>query len=168
MRSKRRDKTEVFVEFSSDGSFNLGIVVDGLKDSALEAMLSAHAAAELGEAAVEKKECANTQHSIKNGQSEEGLLFAFDDEHLMRYLNLFHLFNAANRVSATRRYCALFVSGHEATVLATTKRKTHSMLGSMKHTWMDLGQATGQAVAMFIALGLCLGHCILSVLNQTL
>jgi hypothetical protein len=170
MRRKRRDKAKILVELGSDGSFNFRVVVDGLKNTTLETMFSTHATSKLGEAAMEKKQCSKTQNSIKDGQSKEGLLFVFDNEHLMlRHLHmLLHLFHTAKRVRTTRGHGSLVVSGHETSVLAATKREMHSILWSMEHAWMNLSQATSQAMAMFVALGLWLGHCMFSVLNKAL
>ena len=61
MGRKRRDVTQSFVEFSGYGSLNVGIVIDGLKDTALEAVVATHATSELGKTTVDQKQRSDAQ-----------------------------------------------------------------------------------------------------------
>jgi hypothetical protein len=64
VRRERRNISKFFSEVSGDGSLDIGIVVDSLKNAALEAAAAMHASSKLGKTTMKQKKRSNAQHSV--------------------------------------------------------------------------------------------------------
>jgi hypothetical protein len=64
MERERRNMSKFLSEVSGDGSLDIGVVVDSLKNAALETVVATHASSRLGKTTMKQNKCSNAQHSV--------------------------------------------------------------------------------------------------------